>query len=168
MHVYIYTKSKQKWETFYIKNPGSLQKRKTISVTSLYTKSKTLYVTQSFIKNLNLAFIYKNHDALRYVKFLYTRSQTLHKKQDNLRYVFIYKNPDTLSYAIFHWIFEIDRGGGIFICKKQCTLHHIFISKKQCTLCNVFTCKKPETLCNIYIRKKQFTLRYGLYLKFIA
>ena len=39
--------------------------------------------------------------------FLYTKSQTLCKKQDNLRYVFIYKKPDTLPYAIFHENFGV-------------------------------------------------------------
>ena len=84
----------------------------------------TLYVAQFFNNNLNLVFIYKKHDTLRYVMFLYTKRQTLRKKKDNLRYVYIYKNLDTLHYAIFHWVFLIDgMGGGIFICKKQCTLH---------------------------------------------
>ena len=34
--------------------------------------------------------------------FLYTKIQTLCKKQDNLRYVLIYTKIDTLRYAIFH------------------------------------------------------------------
>ena len=50
--------------------------------------------------------------------FLCTKSQTLCKKQDNLRHVFIYKNPDTLRYAVFHEIFET----GICI-KKTMTLY---------------------------------------------
>ena len=39
-----------------------------------------------FMKFLKLTFIYiyKNHDTLRYVTFLYTKSQTSRKKQDNL------------------------------------------------------------------------------------
>ena len=45
--------------------------------------------------------------------FLYTKIQTLYKKQDNFRYIFIYKNQDTLRYAIFHEIFEV----GIYIQK---------------------------------------------------
>ena len=63
------------------------------------------------MKTLRLAFIYKNHETLRYVTFLYTKSQTLHKKQDNLRYVFLHRNSDTLHYTIFHEIFEVGGGG---------------------------------------------------------
>ena len=47
---------------------------------------------------LKFVFTYKKHDTLRYVIFLYTKRQTLRKKQDNFCYVFIYKNPDTLKY----------------------------------------------------------------------
>ena len=43
------------------------------------------------MKCLKLEFIYKNHDTSRYVTFLYTKMQTLRKKQDNLCYVLIYK-----------------------------------------------------------------------------
>ena len=39
--------------------------------------------------------------------FLYTKSETLFKKQDNLRFVFIYKIPDTLHYAILQEISDI-------------------------------------------------------------
>ena len=56
------------------KNPDTLQKSKTVSVT-FYIEMQTIYVTQFFIKMLNLAFIYKNHDTLRYVTFLYTKSR---------------------------------------------------------------------------------------------
>ena len=70
---------------------------------------------------LKLEFMYKKHDTLRYVIFLYTKSQTLRKNQDNVRYIFIYKNPDTLRYANFYRIFEIGGGAGIFFMKK--TMH---------------------------------------------
>ena len=73
------------------------------------------------MKILRLAFIYKNHETLRYVTFLYTKSQTLHQKQDNLHYVFLYRNSDTLRYAIFHGIFEVGGGGwgGCFYIQKN-------------------------------------------------
>ena len=61
-----------------------------------------------------LAFLYKKHDTLRYVTFLYTKSQTLCKNQDNFRYVCVYKKQDTLRYVIFHEIFEV----GIYIQKE--------------------------------------------------
>ena len=138
--------------------------------------------------------------------YVYTKIQTLCKKQDNLRYVFIHKKPSTLRYAIFHEIFEssiyiymqsmtlcvmwrfyiqksrhfaksktiwviflniqkrmkfcvtrffIDllKLAGIFINKKQCTLHYIFFCKKQCTFRYVFIYKNPDTLRHIFICK---------------
>ena len=62
-------------------------------------------------------YIYKKQKYFRNV-YIYTRIQTLFKKQDNLRYDFIHKNPDTLRYAIFHEFFEI----GIYIDTKSMTL----------------------------------------------
>ena len=50
--------------------------------------------------------------------YIYSKNQTLFKKQDNLRYVLFTKKPDTLHYAIFHEIFEI----GIYINAKSMTL----------------------------------------------
>ena len=93
------------------------------------------------MKFLKLTFIYKKDDILRYVKFLYTKIQTLRKKQDNLRYVFIYKNQDTFHYGIFRLIFEIGGGGGHFYMqriiqfalnlkyKKRCSLLYVYIQK---------------------------------------
>ena len=78
------------------------------------------------MKFLKMAFKYKKHDTLRYVTFLYTKSDTLRKKQDNLRYVFIYKNPETLRYGIFYIIVGIGGGGGYI----QKTMHfalHLYI-----------------------------------------
>ena len=34
--------------------------------------------------------------------YIYTKSQTFCKKQDNLRYIFVHKKQDTLLYAVFH------------------------------------------------------------------
>ena len=49
---------------------------------------------------------------------MYSKSQTLFKKQDNLRYGFIHKHPDTLRYAIFHEVFET----GNYMYTKSMTL----------------------------------------------
>ena len=100
-HFYIYKANKIS-KRFYKQKGRHFSKSNTISVMSLYTKIQTLYVTRFFMKFLKLAFIYKKHDTLCYGTFLYTKSQTLRKKQDNLRYVFMFTNPDTLYYAIFH------------------------------------------------------------------
>ena len=61
--------------------------------------------------------IYKNQKQFRNI-YLYTKSQTIFKKQDNLRYVFIHKNPNTLRYAIFLKSFETE----IYIYTKCVTL----------------------------------------------
>ena len=86
--LYMYKKKKIA-KRFNIKKSRQLAKSKTISVTFLYTKIWTLYVTRFFMKFLKLAFIYKKDDTLRYVRFLYTKIQTLRNKKDNLSYLFI-------------------------------------------------------------------------------
>ena len=119
MRTNIYTKSKKNCETFYIKKFRNFSKSKTISITFLYTKIQTLFKKLDnsryvfkykkpytwrygiFMKFLKLAFIFKKHDTLRYVTFLYTKSKTLRKKQDNLLYVFIYKTPALLRYCLY-------------------------------------------------------------------
>ena len=63
-------------------------------------------------------FIYTKSKKIAKSLYIYTKSQTLFEKQDNLRYVFIHKNPDTLCYTIFYEIFEI----GIYIYTKSITL----------------------------------------------
>ena len=129
--LYIYKKEKIA-KRFYIEKARHLKKSKTISVPYLYTKSKTLHVTRFVMTFLKLAFIYKKHDNLHYVTFLCTNSQTLRKKQDNLRFVFMYKNADTLLYVVFHWIFwNWLMGRYIFIFEKQYTLRYIFMCKNN-------------------------------------
>ena len=142
--LYIY-KAKQIVKRFILKKARHFAKSTTISVTFLNTKIKTLYVTRFFMKILKLAFIYKNHDTLRYVKFLYSKIQTLRKKEDNLRYVFMYKNPDNLRYAIFYWFFLNGGGGGILICKKMHSVLNFDIQKTMHFALR-FTCKNPDTL----------------------
>ena len=47
-------------------------------------------------------FIYTKSKKIAKCLYIYTKSQTLYKKQDNLRYVFFHKKQDTLLYAVFH------------------------------------------------------------------
>ena len=112
------------------------------------------------MKFLKLAFIYKNHDTLRYVTFLYTKRSTLLKKQDNLRNVFIQKSGtfELRDFSLNFW--NLWRGGDINFWKKQCTLRDIFILKKQCTLRCVAIYKEPDTMRYILIVKKQYTFLY--------
>ena len=108
---FIYTKSKQNCEPFLdTKSHSIFKKLDNFRYVFLYKKQYT-WLYGIFMIFLKLAFIYKKHDTLRYVKILYRRSKTLRKKQDNLQYVFIYKNPALLHYANFHWIFHICGGG---------------------------------------------------------
>ena len=69
------------------------------------------------------------------MKFLYTKSQTLRKKQDNLPYVYIYIKPHTLRYEFFHGIFEIG-GGGLYA--KNNALCVKFLYAKNNALCITF------------------------------
>ena len=94
-------KAKKTQNVFIYKNRDIFKKQDNFRCV-LYTKSETLYIKRFFITFLKLTFIYRKHDILCYMTFLYTKSQTLRKNQDNLCYSFIYKNPDTLRYAIFH------------------------------------------------------------------
>ena len=82
--------------------------RMTISITFLYSKSMILYVARFLKKFLKLSFNHKKHDTLRYVTFLYTKSRTLRKKQDNSHCVFIYKIWTLIEF------FKLAEVGGTF------------------------------------------------------
>ena len=118
VHVFIYEKSKTNFETFLYTKSSTFGKKQEIFRYVLYTKSMTLYVTWFFMKIFKFAFIYKKNDTIRYMTFLYTKIETLRKKQDNLHYVFIFKNPDTLRHAIYIEFLKLAEGGSILICKK--------------------------------------------------
>ena len=101
-------------------------------------------------KRKRARFIYAKSKNIAKRLHLYTKSETLCKKQDNLRYVFIHKNTDTLCYMIFHEKFVM----GIYIYTKSmalCVRGRFYIknletSKKQDNLRYVFICKNPDTL----------------------
>ena len=63
-------------------------------------------------------YIYKKQKNCK--MFLYTKSPTIFKNQDNSRYVFIYKKEDTLRYAISMKILWLG-----FIYKKHDTLRYV-------------------------------------------
>ena len=99
---YLYKNQKIANAYIYIQKFRHFAKSKTICVTFLFTKSQTLYVMQFFMKILKFAFIYKKHENLRYVRFVYTKIRIPSKKQDNLCYVFyIQKSGQILRYAVF-------------------------------------------------------------------
>ena len=84
--------------------------------------------------------------------FLYTKIQTLFKKQVYFRYVFIYKKQDTLRYTISHEFFEV----GITIQKaSHFVLRDVFIYKKKDT-----SQKARQFALHFYIQKSgHFALR---------
>ena len=113
------------------------------------------------MKFLKLAFIYKKHDTLCYGTFLYIKSQTLRKMQDNLRYVFMFKNPNTLHYEIFHSIFEIGGVGETFLLAKNNPICVTFLYPKNNGLCVTFYIEKARYYAlHFYIQKTMhFALR---------
>ena len=84
----------------------------------LYTKSETLYVTQ-FSWFFQISIYIQKHDTLRYMTFLYPKSETLRKKQDSLRHVFIYAKILTLTVTRFFMEFLKLAEGGAFIYAKK-------------------------------------------------
>ena len=123
LRLYIYKKQKNSETIIYTQKARYFSKSKTIPLTFLFTKCRTLYVTRF-------------HDFFEIGIYIYTKSMTLcvtwsfyikkatHFINSNTICVtfFIYKKTDTLRYAIFHQIFKIGGGGWGFISKKQCTL----------------------------------------------
>ena len=142
----MYTKSK-KWPNVLV-----YKKHDNVRYVFIYKKLGTLSYA-IFMKILKCGFIYKKHETLRYVTFLYRKTSTLRKKQDNLRYAFMYKNPDTLRYAIFHWIFEIGGGGGTFLYLKKTHFALHFYIQKTMHFALRFYYKKSDTLRYIFICK---------------
>ena len=94
----IYTKSKKIAKHFIMQKARHFSKSQTISVT-FYIKKRYTLSHVIFHEIFEVGIYIQKHETLRYVTFLYSKSQTLRKKQDNLRYVFIYKNPALLSYC---------------------------------------------------------------------
>ena len=140
--LYIYKKQKNA-KPFYTKSQTLFKKQDNFRHVFIYKNPDTLRYA-IFMKFLKLDFIYKNHDTLRYVTFLYTKIQTLLKKQENFRHVFIYKNTETVRYVFFHWIFEIVGGGR----------GHFYTQKKS--LCITFLYAKTiHFVLHFYIQKSR-------------
>ena len=86
--------------------------------------------------------------------FLYTKIQTLFKKQVYFRYVFIYKKQDTLRYTISHEFLKL-----VLLYKKHHTLCCVTYSyTKRKTIR-----KKQDSLRYIFTYKNLATLRYAIF-----
>ena len=112
------TKSKTKLPNIYIQKARHFSKSKTICVTFLYKKIRTLYVMQFFIESLKLAegggkFLNakKMHFALHF-----NMERTMHLA---LRCY--------IQQIVWHYALH-------FNTKKQCTLRYVFISKIYCVV----------------------------------
>ena len=118
MDTFIYANSKKNCETFlYTKSQTLFKKLDNYRYVFKYKKPYT-WRYGIFMKILKFAFIYKNHDNLRYVTFLYTKSSRHFAKIETICDTFYVQKFGSLRYAIFHWIFEIC-GGGAFIKKNN-------------------------------------------------
>ena len=131
--MFISTKSKKNGPTFlYTKTQTLFKKLDNFRYVFMYKKPYTLRYG-IFMKFLQLAFIYKKHDTFRCVTFLTSKSQTLRKKQDNLRYVFKYKNPALCITQFFIEILKFaDEGAFIYLKKHRFELHFILKNKALC------------------------------------
>ena len=108
-------------------------------------KKNFLYIdvnnNDSHHRKTTCKFIYTK--KLKNETFIYTKSQTLRNKQDNFSLKIYTQKAWHFVLRNFSWNFwNWQRGGGIFICKKQFTLRYIFICKKNCTLHYISICKK--------------------------
>ena len=158
--LYIYTKQKNaKFIYIYSKIQTLRKKQDNLQYVFIYKKIDTLRHA-IFHENSDMVIFIQKHDTLRYVTFLYTKSLTLRKKQDNLCYVFLYTKILTLCVTRFFMEFLKMAEGGRVIHKKQWNLRYIRISKKQCIFRYVFIYKNPDTLRHFFIGKKQCTLCY--------
>ena len=162
----------KKCETFiYIQKSGHFEKRKTICVT-FYSQKTRHFKLRNFswnVWNWHL-YLYKKHETMRYVTFLYTKIQTLEKRKTICVRFFIYKKPDTLRYVIFHGIFEIDGGGGEGISiNKNNALYVRFYMQKLIHFPLRFNIQKSRHFAShFYMQKNNALCVTFLYLKFIV
>ena len=84
-------KNQNKLQNIYFiqKKPDNFQKARQFAL-RFHTQKVRHFILRDFYEFLKFAsiYIYTNHDTFRYVTFLYTKSQTLRKKKDNLSYIF--------------------------------------------------------------------------------
>ena len=85
---YIYKKQKiAKSLYIYAKKQTPFKKQDNLRYVFIYKKLDT-FRHAIFHENFEIVICIEKHNTLRYVIFLYKKSQTLREKQDNLRYFF--------------------------------------------------------------------------------
>ena len=110
-------------------------------------------ITMTFISKRQRAHFYIYKKLEKCETLLYTKIQTLFKKQDNLRYVFIYKNPDLCVTRFLLNFRNWRRGEGIFIWKNN-ALFVTFLYANNNALCVTSLYANINSLCvTFYIQK---------------
>ena len=124
-------------------------------------------------KRQRARFIYTKSKKIAKCLYIYTKSQTLCKKQDNLRYVFVHKKQDTLLYAFFMNVLKLEKSMTLCVTwrfyiqkarnfEKKDNLRYVFLYTKSLTLCVTRFFMEFLKLAEgggIFIHKKQCTLR---------
>ena len=112
--------------------------------------------------------IYKKHDTLRYVTFLYTKFRNFAKSK-TIFTTFLYTKIRTLCGTRFLLDFWNWRrgGGGVFLYSKNNALCVIFLMQKTIYFALRFYVQKSRHFAlHLYMQKK-YSFRYFLYLYFI-
>ena len=96
--LYIYKKQKKLRYVFIYKNPDTSQKARQFPLRFYIQKDNLRYTI--FMKILKSAFIYKKHDTLHYVTFLYLKTRHFAKSK-TICVVFLYIKIWTLCFTRF-------------------------------------------------------------------
>ena len=143
------------------KNPKTFQEARQFAL-RFYIQKARHFPLRAFS-----AFIYKRDVTLRYMTFLYTKGQTLQKKQDNLCYVFIYKSWTLCITPFFVEFFKFAKGGGYIYTNKE--IHFAFYFYVQKTINFTWRLeiqKSRHFALHFYIQKTTyFALRLYIYNK---
>ena len=156
-------KAKINAKRFYKQKKRHFSKSKTMSITFLYTKSLTLYVTRFFMKFWN-GNLYTKSMTLFVMWCLYIQKYTHFEKFKTIWITFFYTKSLTLYVTQFFMGFlKLAEGGEGY---EQEIMHFSLIRlyAKNNALPDTFY-KKPETLRHFLIFKTKCTLCYVLYIK---
>ena len=108
-------------------------------------------------------FIFKKHDILRYVTFLYTKTLTLHKKK-TICVTFLYTKIRTVCVTQFFMEFlKLAEGGGIFKYNKK-SFYVTFLYPKNNALCVTFLNTKSLILSVTFLYPKKKSLYVTFYM----
>ena len=163
-NTFLYIQKQKILKRLYIyKNLNTFQKSRQVVLGFYSKKLQILYITQlSWNFWIWHLYIYKNHDYLRYVKFLYTKSHTLGNKQDNLRYIFFIKKSWHFALHNFSWNFWNLAERGVFFYTKNNALCVKFLYEKTMYFSlHLYVQKSRHFASHFYFQKTMhFELRF--------